>query len=224
MAGYGIRQILDRVDINIYAGEVVALIGHNGAGKSTLLKVLFGLLPLWSGSVDYEGGPAILKPRALLQRGVVYMPQGNRVFNCLTILENLQLSATVVGRALRRQCVERALNFFPAFRGRETQRAGTLSGGEKQLLALACAMLLDPHLLLLDEPTLGLSPASANEAMDRIALIAKSANVSCLIVEQEIRHVLRISNRAYVLRGGTVAFSGAALELVDEQKLRQVYI
>lgn len=222
--GYGTRQILDKIDLEITTGEVVAIIGHNGAGKSTLLKAIFGLLPVWSGSVVLGIEPVVLEPRAQLRRGVAYAPQGSRVFHRLSVLENLLLSAVVLNAADRQQVVERAFHFFPTLRNRVGQRAGTLSGGEKQLLALACAISRDPKFLLLDEPSLGLSPALAKSAMDRIAEIAKEADVGCLVVEQKVRQVLRISDRAYALRGGKVVFEGAAAELANETTLRRVYL
>ncbi len=225
VTGYGVRPIVHQVDLEVRAGEVVAVIGHNGAGKSTLLKGLFGLLPAWSGNVAYPRVPGGTKPRALLRGGVAYVPQGNRVFPRLTVLENLQLSAVVLQTVSRRKAaVEGALELFPALRGRETQRAGTLSGGEKQMLALACAMSLKPHLLLLDEPTLGLSPALVKAALNRIAAICADANVGCLVVEQKVHQVLRVSDRVYALKGGAVAFAGASADLADERKLREVYL
>lgn len=225
VTGYGTRQILQRVDLNVNRGEVVAVIGHNGAGKSTLLKALFGVLPVWSGNVAFTGLGGAAGPRALLRHGVVYAPQGNRVFHRLTVLENLQLSAVVLDAPRRRQGVGRALELFPSLRDREGQRAGTLSGGERQMLALACVMSLDPHLLLLDEPSLGLSPALAKSAFSRIEEISVEANVGCLVVEQKVRDVLRIADRVYALRGGAVAFAGAAADLLaDDAKLREVYL
>jgi branched-chain amino acid transport system ATP-binding protein len=224
ITGYGTRQILEQVDLEVSRGEVVAVIGHNGAGKSTLLKAVFGLLPVWSGEVVFPAIGTAVGPRALLRHGVAYAPQGNRVFHRLTVIENLQLSGVVLDASRRRQSVGRALELFPALRGRERQRAGTLSGGEKQMLALACVMSLDPHLLLLDEPTLGLSPSLTKNALTRISKIAKDASVGCLVVEQKVRQVLCIADRVYVLRNGKVAFRGPTVQLADEAKLREVYL
>ena len=222
--GYGTRQVLDQVDLHVSRGEVVTVIGHNGAGKSTLLKTVFGLLPVWSGEVFFPELGTAVEPRALLRHGVGYAPQGSRVFHRLTVLENLQLSGGVLDASRRLQSVERALELFPVLRGRERQRAGTLSGGEKQMLALACVMSLDPHLLLLDEPTLGLSPVLAKNALTRISKIAKNASVGCLVVEQKVRQVLCMADRVYVLRNGKVTFGGPAVQLADEAKLREVYL
>ena len=161
-AGYGKKQVLTEVQLAISPRAVVAVIGHNGAGKSTLLKAAFGIIPLWSGALWLDGvRMATPTPRALLQRGMAYVPQGNRVFTDLTVLENIQLGATMLpsGR-VRRERIDSSLAHFPELRARVKQRAGTLSGGEKQMLALLNALMLEPRVLLLDEPSLGLGPES----------------------------------------------------------------
>jgi len=225
VTGYGDRQILDKVDIEVKAGEVVALIGHNGAGKSTLLKALFGLIRTWAGSVVYARAPNASTPYMLLRGGIVYVPQGNRVFSHLTVRENLQVCAAVLEDVSKRVAgIENAFRYFPVLRNREKQRAGTLSGGEKQMLSLACAMCLNPHLLFLDEPSLGLSPTAVQTIFNMVKHISREADVSCLIVEQKVRHVLNISDRVYALRCGSVIFTGDAAELADEGKLREVYL
>lgn len=224
VTGYGSRQILKNINLKVNRGEVVAVIGHNGAGKSTLLKALFGILPVWSGIVNYSEFVATVEPRTLLRHGVAYAPQGNRVFHRLTVLENLKLSAVVLDASRRRSGVQRALELFPALKEKQEQQAGTLSGGEKQMLALACVMSLEPHLLLLDEPSLGLSPALIKNAMNRIAEIAVERKVGCLVVEQKVRDVLKIADRTYALRGGKVVYDGAASDLIDDARLREVYL
>ena len=226
VSGYGQKQVLGGVDVVVEAGEVVAVIGHNGAGKSTLLKAIFGMIPLWSGRV-FHNSEQIAKPepRDWLSRGVAYVPQGNRVFGDLSVRENLEVAATAIpGKRTRMAGIDRALSQFPQLRGRLRQRAGTLSGGEKQMLALACAWVLSPRLLLLDEPSLGLAPPLVAEALSRLTTIVKESGASVLIVEQKVREVLRIANRVCVLRNGSVSYWGPADELSSLDKLREAYL
>src|ERR1022692_3316266 len=170
-------QVLDGVSIDVCAGEIVALIGHNGAGKSTLLKAIFGMIPMWDGRIFFDGTQLKFpEPRTCLRWGIAYVPQGNRVFGDLTVWENLE-----VGHIVRQDDVaiqdgiERVLSFFPVLRPRLKQRAGTLSGGEKQMLALSNALILSPRLLLLDEPSLGLEPLLVRQVMDQIKQISRDS-------------------------------------------------
>jgi len=224
--GYGRQTVLHDVSIEVRAGEIVALIGHNGAGKSTLLKAVFRLLPVSSGQVLFEGKDLQgVPPDQMLKRGVAYVPQGNRVFPSLSVQENLQIAAQILkDPGERSTAIDRVLSIFPALSRRIRQRAGTLSGGEKQMLALSSALVISPRLLLLDEPSLGLSPALVTEAMERVVKIKAQTGASVLIVEQKVRQVLRISQRVYVLRRGVVNFSGNAETLQDEAKLKEVYL
>ena len=226
VTGYGKQQVLGGVSIEVRAGEIVALIGHNGAGKSTLLKAVFRLLPIWEGQVFFEGTDlATMTPERLLRAGIAYAPQGNRVFQSLSVRENLDLGAQSLQNKTRsREGIERVLALFPALKARLKQRAGTLSGGEKQMLALASALVVSPRLLLLDEPSLGLSPPLVNDALNRVEQVRREAGVSVLIVEQKVRQVLGISDRVYVLRGGAVHFSGTSESLSDEARLKEIYL
>jgi branched-chain amino acid transport system ATP-binding protein len=226
VAGYGKKQVLNGVAIEVAAGEIVALIGHNGAGKSTLLKAVFGLIPIWHGQVQVNGKPVTKPaPRTLLRAGIAYVPQGNRVFTDLTVHENLEMGGiTLRSKQAVREGIQRAFDLFPALKDRLAQRAGTLSGGEKQMLALANALILSPRVLLLDEPSLGLAPPMVSEALARIQQIAQNNNVAVLIVEQKVREVLKIAHRVYVLRNGRVSYSGPASDLQDGVKLREVYL
>jgi len=225
VTGYGKKQVLNRVSLNVVRGEVVALIGHNGAGKSTLLKAVFGLLPIWQGEVSLEGQPLDSpNPRELLRAGVAYVPQGNRVFTDLTVRENLDVAGTTMpNKARLKEGIDQALGLFPDLKPRLKQRAGTLSGGEKQLLALANALVVSPRLLLLDEPSLGLAPRLVSEALQHIGKLNRHSGVTVLIVEQKVRDVLKLASRVYVLRTGQVAFNGPTGEL-DDAKLREVYL
>ena len=226
VSGYGKRQVLNGVSVDVAPGEIVALIGHNGAGKSTLLKAVFGMLPVWTGRVAVDGirleAP---RPRELLRAGVGYVPQGNRVFTDLSVRENLEMGGvTLPDGALLKEGIERVFTLFPALKKRLSQRAGTLSGGEKQMLALGSALVLSPRLLLLDEPSLGLAPPLVTVALERIQQISCDTGAAVLIVEQKVREVLKFARRVYVLRNGQVSFSGATELLTDEAKLREVYL
>ncbi len=226
VTGYGKKQVLNGVSLAVAPGEIVALIGHNGAGKSTLLKAVFGLIPIWSGQVFHNGAAmASPKPRELLRSGIAYVPQGNRVFTDLTVHENLEMGGTTLpNKQAVDDGIERVFTLFPSLKERLKQRAGTLSGGEKQMLALGNALILAPKLLLLDEPSLGLAPPLVSQALGRIQQISKDARMTVVIVEQKVREVLKISRRVYVLRTGQISFTGPADALGDDTKLREVYL
>jgi branched-chain amino acid transport system ATP-binding protein len=226
ITGYGKKQILNGVSLEVGRGEIVALIGHNGAGKSTLLKAVFGMIPIWQGQVSFNGEAVkSAKPREWLRKGVAYVPQGNRVFTDLTVQENLEMGGiTLPTKPAVKAGMERVFTLFPALKERLKQRAGTLSGGEKQMLALANALILSPKLLLLDEPSLGLAPPLVSEALARIQQISRDSGVTVLIVEQKVREVLKITRRVYVLRNGRVSFTGPAAVLQDDAKLKEVYL
>jgi branched-chain amino acid transport system ATP-binding protein len=226
VAGYGKKPVIDGVSLSVGAGEIVALIGHNGAGKSTLLKAVFGIIPIWSGEVHFNGAlwpkPT---PRGLLHAGIAYVPQGNRVFTDLTVRENLEIGGvTLPNKQSLKDGIERVFTLFPMLRDRLQQRAGTLSGGEKQMLSLANALVLSPKMLLLDEPSLGLASPLVSQALKRIKEINQDFGVTVLIVEQKVREVLRIADRVVVLRTGRVSFDGPATELSDERKLKDVFL
>lgn len=225
ITGYGKKQILKGITVEVALGEIVSLIGHNGAGKSTLLKAIFGLLPVWEGQIFLDGKLLTsLNPRNLRRLGVVYVPQGNHVFADLTVSENLEMGGISLSKKARlKEEIERVLTFFPDLKHRLHQKGATLSGGQKQMLALATALLFSPRLLLLDEPSLGLAPPIFAQSFDRIQQINRDLDVSILIIEQKVREVLKIAQRVYVLRNGRVSFSGAK-EIFDDAKLREVYL
>ena len=221
VTGYGKKKVIGGVSLELSPGEIVALIGHNGAGKSTLLKAMFGLLPVWSGKITIDGlREGELSPHLLLKVGIAYVPQGNRVFGELTVGENLEVAATNAGES-----PQATFNTFPALQPLLRRVAGTLSGGEKQMVALAQALAASPRLLLLDEPSLGLAPQAASAALQHVSRLAREREISLLIVEQKVRQILRIAHRVYVLRNGQVSYSGRAEALAgDDQLLRQVYL
>lgn len=221
-AGYGAHEVLHGITMHVRSGELVALIGHNGAGKSTLLKSVFGLIPFSAGRVAFDGvQDARPTPRALKAAGIVYLPQGNRVFSELTVEENVAIGA-ICGRDPH--APDRAFEMFPELIRMRSRTAATLSGGEKQMLALATALVANPRMLLLDEPSLGLDPALATQTLNRSKAISEEYGMSILIVEQKVRDVLRIAQRVYVLRNGCVSFEGKTGDLEDEDALRQFYL
>lgn len=226
VTGYAVKQVLDGVDLAVRRRQTVALIGHNGAGKSTLLKAIFGLLPAWSGrilldGVDVDG----ITSRGRMAQGVVYIPQGNRVFGDLTVRENLAIAGvTLRDRGSRTKAAEQVLERFPALGERLDQRAHTLSGGEKQMLALANGLVLSPRLLLVDEPSLGLSPKLVTLTLETIQALARQEGISVLIVEQKVRQALSVADWVVVLRNGSVSFSGPPSNLSNDERLRAVYL
>ncbi|HVO15371.1 MAG TPA: ABC transporter ATP-binding protein [Alphaproteobacteria bacterium] len=223
-AGYGAVEVLRSVALEVAPGEIVALLGSNGAGKSTLNNVICGLCRPSQGAVRFEGrnitGEA---PEAIVALGVVQVPEGRHVFPTLTVRENLELGSYRRARAHRAANIERICGIFPRLRERLDQRAGTLSGGEQQMLAIGRALMAEPRLLILDEPSLGLSPRLVEEMF---ALIARLHEEGCaiLLVEQNVVQSLAIADRGYVLENGTVALSGRAAELLDNAELKRSYL
>jgi branched-chain amino acid transport system ATP-binding protein len=224
VAGYlpGV-DILNGCDIEVHWGEIIGVIGPNGAGKSTLVKVLFGLVPLRRGSVQLHGEDVTRLPsHALVKRGVGYVPQLRNVFASLTVEDNLRMGCFLQPNTYRER-QDAMLQIFPRLAERATQRAGLLSGGERQMLAMARALMLDPSVLMLDEPSAGLSPMMQDEVFDRIAGINQTG-VSVLMVEQNARRCLEIAHRAYVLDQGRNAFTGTGAELVADEKVVELYL
>ncbi|MBT0995033.1 ABC transporter ATP-binding protein [Cellulomonas sp. DKR-3] len=216
-------DILNGCDLVLHPGELVGIIGPNGAGKSTLLKALFGLVPIRQGTVTL-GGEEITNERAdkLVRRGVGFVPQTNNVFPSLSIEENLQMGIFQDAKRFTER-FEFVTDIFPALGERRRQRAGSLSGGERQMVAMARALMMDPSVLLLDEPSAGLSPVRQDEAFLRTRKINK-AGVSIVIVEQNARRCLQICDRAYVLDQGRNAYSGPGRELMHDPKVIQLYL
>jgi len=224
VAGYlpGVN-ILNGCDLECYPGELIGIIGPNGAGKSTLLKALFGLVSIREGSVTLQGEDITnLKANKLVQAGVGFVPQTNNVFPSLSIEENLQMGLYLrPGKFAER--LEVIYDLFPVLAQRRNQRAGSLSGGERQSVAMARALMMDPKVLLLDEPSAGLSPVRQDETFLRTRRINK-AGVSIIMVEQNARRCLQICDRGYVLDQGRNAYSGTGRELADDPKVIELYL
>lgn len=224
--GYGNKQIINGISLEVEKGEIVAVIGHNGAGKSTLLKAIFGLLPVWKGAMQYNGREIQNhRPSFHVKNGMSMLLQGNRVFTELTVQENLEIGGYLLPdkRQLHTR-MEEMFQLFPKLRERRRQNAGTLSGGEQQMLALGNALMLQPKLLLMDEPSLGLAPQSLRMMFDLTRHVNKTLGTAMLIVEQKVRQVLEIADRVYVLKLGQVNASGRAAEFSDEEKLRKAFL
>ena len=222
-AGYGAFAVLHGVDLDVGAGEVVAVLGANGVGKTTLNRALSGLLPR-EGNVRFEGQDISRADHAdIVRLGLVHVPEGRRIFPNLSVRENLLLGAYARGRAERRQSYAEVLEIFPRLRERRGQLAGSMSGGEQQMLAIGRGLMARPRLLILDEPSLGLSPLLVEELF---ALITRlhAGGLSILLVEQNVVQSLAVASRAYVLEHGRVALAGPAAELVADKRLRAAYL
>jgi branched-chain amino acid transport system ATP-binding protein len=222
---YGKQQVLRGLSLSIGAGEVVALIGPNAAGKSTTLRVLAGLKRASAGTVALEGTPIHNLPTvARVARGLVLVPEGRQIFPRFTVHENLLMGA--YGRGDRDRCgldMERVFAMFPRLKERREQKAGSMSGGEQQMLAIGRGLMSKPFLMLLDEPTLGLAPILIDELSDTIRRLA-STGMSILLAEQNAAMALGCADRAYVLDSGRIVLSGDAPELSDTPQVRQMYL
>jgi len=210
---------------NLYAnqGELVGIIGPNGAGKSTLLKAMFGLVKIWSGTVTLKGDDITgLRADQLVKKGIGFVPQNNNVFPSLTIEENLQMGAIQTPDRYEER-FEFVTTLFPTLKTRRKQRAGSLSGGERQMVAMSRALMMDPSVLLLDEPSAGLSPALQDEVFVRVREINK-AGVTVIIVEQNARRCLQIVDRGYVLDQGRNAYTGTGKGLANDPKVIELYL
>lgn len=222
-AGYGEVNILRDVSVRVGSGEIVSIIGPNGAGKSTLLRVIFGLLPPRGGQVRFEGQDITgWAPDRLVRHGLGFVPQTDNVFPSLTIRENLEIGASsrIDGVAER---LEQVYALFPALAERPGERAGRLSGGQRQLLAIGRALMLDPRLLLLDEPSASLSPKMVELVFDKIVEI-NGNGTAILMVEQNARAALALSHRAYVLAAGQNRLDGDARDLLESDDVRRLYL
>jgi len=223
-AGYGAVEVLRGVDLHIAPGELVALLGSNGAGKTTLNSVVSGLVPTWSGRVMFDGQDLTgAHYRRVVQAGLIQVPEGRKVFPNLSVLENLELGAFTRARERRSQNLMRVFDIFPRLRERETQLAGTMSGGEQQMLAIGRGLMAEPKLLILDEPSLGLSPLLVEELFTLIAQL-RAGGLAILLVEQNVGQSLEIADRAYVMENGSIRFSGTSTELLASDALRQAYL
>jgi branched-chain amino acid transport system ATP-binding protein len=224
-ACYGRVIALRGVDIDISAGEVVALIGANGAGKSTLMMTVCGNPRAAEGQILFDGRDITHMPTHEIARlKLAHAPEGRRIFPRMTVLENLQMGATVAEPAGFARDLERVVTLFPRLEQRLTQRGGTLSGGEQQMLAIARALMSRPRLLLLDEPSLGLAPLIVRQIFDAIKTLNATDGLSVFLVEQNAYHALKLAHRGYVMVNGLITLSGTGHELLDRPEVKSAYL
>ena len=215
---------LKGVSLSVATGEIVALLGNNGAGKTTTLRTVSGLLPARGGSVRLEGESLLgVPPHEVVLRGIAHVPEGRRIFNRLSVVENLEMGAYVRTDGGIGQDLERVFTLFPRLKERRTQVAGTLSGGEQQMLAIGRALMAAPRLLLLDEPSMGLAPVLVEQIFETIQGINRQGT-TMLLVEQNAAMALSIAHRGYVLETGTIVLSGTAADLQENPEVRRAYL
>ena len=223
-AGYGGTEVLRGIDISVAADEIVAVLGSNGVGKTTLNKVLSGVLPRRAGDVVFDGRSiANLSAPAIVEAGLIHVPEGRKVFPNLNVGENLDLGSYRRGRQRRARNRERVFEIFPRLRERVAQLAGTLSGGEQQMLAIARGLMAEPRLLVLDEPSLGLSPLLVEEMFALIRRLNEDG-LPIMLVEQNVVQSLELASRAYILENGRFALSGSAAEVRANPDLKRAYL
>jgi branched-chain amino acid transport system ATP-binding protein len=223
-AGYGKAQVLFGVDLEVVENELVALLGANGAGKTTLLRAISGLVRPWSGRVLLEGQDlGGLSPAKRARMGLGHVPEGRQLFPLMTVEENLRLGAAFLAPGREREGYERVYGLFPRLAERRRQLAGTLSGGEQQMLAIGRALMGFPKILLVDEPSLGLSPRLAEEVLLALEAVAREG-VGVLLVEQNVALTLDVAERGYVLEQGKVVLEGPASALAQDPRVREAYL
>ena len=222
---YGVIPALKGISFNVEAGEVIALIGANGAGKTTILRTVTGLVEAASGTIEFDGKNITKTPaHKIVEMGMAHVPEGRRVFPELTVLQNLMLGAYIRKEAQEKaQTLEEVYEHFPRLKEREKQLAGTLSGGEQQMLAMGRALMSRPKIILMDEPSMGLSPIFVGEIFNIIEKVS-SQGTTVLLVEQNAKKALSIADRAYVLETGSIVMSGNADDLLHDDSIRKAYL
>jgi len=223
-AGYGDLEVLHGVSLRVSEGEVVALIGANGAGKTTTIRTVSGLMRPAKGTIHYEGNPIhTWRPRRIVEQGLVQVAEGRKLFPGLTVAENLAMGAYRRGRPEQADTLAEVIELFPRLGERKSQEAGTLSGGEQQMLAIGRALMARPRLLMLDEPSLGLAPMLVADIFDVVHDISERG-VTVVLVEQNAVHALQICDRGYVLESGRVVMEGTGEELLGNDRVRSAYL
>jgi branched-chain amino acid transport system ATP-binding protein len=222
---YGSIEALKGVDMEVSAGEIVTLIGANGAGKSTLLMTICGNPRAKSGSVHFEGEDITRVPTfEIVRRGIAQSPEGRRIFGRMTVLENLQMGSITAQPGSFSKELERVYTLFPRLKERQAQRGGTLSGGEQQMLAIGRALMSQPRLLLLDEPSLGLAPLIVKQIFKVIEDINREQKMTVFLVEQNAFHALKLAHRGYVMVNGNITLQGTGRELLANEEVRTAYL
>jgi branched-chain amino acid transport system ATP-binding protein len=225
-AGYGTFQALFGIDLEVRAGEAVGVIGPNGAGKTTLMRVISGLIRPSGGSIAMEGADLVRTPaHRIVSLGIAHVPENRRLFPRLTVEDNLRMGAFMPeARAKFAQRLDVVFDLFPRLKERRHQMAGTMSGGEQQMCAIGRALMSDPKLLLLDEPSAGLAPVVVQQVFELIRRIRAAGGLTVLIVEQNVQQVLHVVDRAYLLEAGTIRNSGTSAELLASDSIKQAYL
>jgi branched-chain amino acid transport system ATP-binding protein len=216
---------LSSVDLDLHAGEIVALMGPNGAGKSTILKAIFGLVALDEGGITWKGKPISRKPSLLIKAGLSYVPQGRRVFPSLSVLENIEMGGIgLPDKTQLQNRIETVLQIFPVLRQKLRQPSGQLSGGQQQMVALARALIFSPEVLLLDEPSIGLSPRMVKEIFAQIQKIHQAYGTTILVVEHNLKSLIHLVDRAYLLEKGRIVASGSASEIIHSDAFKYAFL
>ncbi len=224
-AHYGRIEALRGVDLSVGQGEVVTLIGANGAGKTTLLMCICGNPQASQGRVEFDGRDITRLPtHTIIRQGIAQVPEGRRIFPHLSVIENLQMGAAITDPDYFEEDLEKVFALFPILRQRQSQRGGTLSGGEQQMLAIARALMSRPRLLLLDEPSLGLAPKLVKQIFEVIREINEQQGMTVLLVEQNAHHALRLAHRGYVMATGRIVISGTGKDLLANDQVRAAYL
>ena len=222
---YGAIQALKGIDLDVYPGEIVAVIGANGAGKSTMMSAIMGDVPRAGGEILLDGMPLPTKSFQVVTAGVSLSPEGRKVFAPLTVIENLKMGAfPIKDRKLVLEQLKKVYDLFPRLEERKDQYAGTLSGGEQQMLAIGRALMAMPRVLLLDEPSLGLAPIIINEIFKELIVVNRELGMTILIVEQNAKKALLLSHRAYVLQTGKIIMTGDSKELLNNPEIEEAYL
>jgi branched-chain amino acid transport system ATP-binding protein len=224
-AGYGTFQALFSVSLEIEAGEAIGVIGPNGAGKTTLMRVISGLIRPTAGEIDLEGTDLLATaPHRILELGIAHVPESRRLFARMTVEDNLRMGGYIpAARPKFRQRLDFVYDLFPRLKERRTQLAGTMSGGEQQMCAIGRALMSEPRMLLLDEPSAGLAPVIVQQVFALVERI-RASGLTVLIVEQNVRQVLRVVDRAYLLEAGTIRASGTSGELSRSDSIKEAYL
>ena len=225
-SGYGLTPVLRNVSMHVDTGEVVAVVGANGVGKSTLLRTITGLVHPTSGAITFDGVHITgMAAHGIVSHGLALVPEGGRLFAFMTVLENLELGAfNPASRPDVQQSLDEVMELFPILRERREQLAGSLSGGERQMCAIARALMSRPRMLMLDEPSLGLSPVMLEKVFDLIRTVVASRDLTVLLIEQNVADALEMANRAYVIEGGAIAKEGPGAVLLVDPDIQRAYL
>ena len=223
-SGYGEIKVLKNVSLEVGEGEIVVLVGTNAAGKSTLINTISAQLTVTGGSIEWEGHELTKKPWEVVNNGIIQVPEGRKLFPFMTVRENLEVGAySKRARDKKEETIKMVYEMFPDLAGREKQMAGTLSGGQQQMVAIGRGLMSLPRLLMLDEPSLGLAPIIVKQIFDIIKQI-NGQGMSILLAEQNVKQSLKLANRAYVIEQGKIVMSGTGVELLDDERVKVAYL